>query len=445
MSLYKDQVLTIEPTGIEPVGDEQRHGTPRNLFGLWFSANAEIATWMVGVFVVALYGTSLESAAIGIVLGNVAGFGILALLALWGPKYGVPQMVSSRSAFGLRGNVAPATLGFLAGIGWFAINTIFGAYALQTIAGWPYGVALAVMLVLQILLAVYGYNAIHAFETACVIVLAAGFALLGAKTMPAAQWAAFNPHAPLAAGGAIAGFVFATTLAFSYATGWIPYASDYSRYLPGTSSKRAVWWYSFLGCAVPCIALEIMGAATVSAVPTVDLSSALPTQAIAVVLGSGIVAKLVLAVIVVGTLAANCMNLYSGALAAMVAFDVRVKRAVAAVAVGIVGALLSIAGSNPRDTADAYTNFLLLLSYWVAPWAAVVIVDAIKHRHDDTAVARAAWRPGLFAWLAGCAASVPFWSQLWFTGPIARAFPQIGDLSYYAGFSVAAIVMWVVP
>ena len=146
--VYKDQVLEVEPTGIETVAEEQRHGKAWHLFGVWFSANAEIATWMVGLTVTAFYGTDLRSAAIGIALGNLVGFAVLGILATLGPRYGVPQMVAGRLAFGQYGNIPPAALSFLAGVGWFAINTVFGAYALQTIAGLPYMIALAIMLVL---------------------------------------------------------------------------------------------------------------------------------------------------------------------------------------------------------------------------------------------------------------------------------------------------------
>lgn len=444
--MYKDQVLEVEPTGIEVVGDAQRHGHPRDLFGVWFSANAEIATWMVGVFVTALYGTDLRSATIGIIVGNVLGFSLLGVLALFGPRYGVPQMVASRLAFGSRGNVAPAALSFLAGVGWFAINTVFGAYALETLAGLNYFLALALMLGLQIVLAVYGYNMIHLFERASVLLLAAGFILLGAATLPHAAWSApFNLHAPIASGGAIAGFIFATALSFSYATGWVPCASDYSRYLPRSSKPRAIWFYSFAGCALPCILLEIMGAATVSA-SNVDLASALPTQAIAQLLGAGAIAKIVLATVVLGTLTANCMNLYSGALAALVAFKVRIPRATAAFAVGIIGALIATGGGHPREMAESYTNFLLVLSYWASPWAAVVLVDYVQRRNDARDPERTqAWSVGFIAWCAGLVASLPFWNQAIFTGPVARAYPQIGDLSYYVGFIVAAAVMLLAP
>ncbi len=444
--MYKDQVLVIEPTGIEVVRDAQRHGKPRDLFGVWFSANAEIATWMVGVFVTALYGTDLRSATAGIVFGNLLGFSLLGVLAVVGPRYGVPQMVASRLAFGRDGNTAPAVLSFLAGVGWFAINTVFGAYALQTIAALNYVAALAIMLALQIVLAVYGYNLIHAFERASALLLAAGFVLLGAATLPHAGWnASFNAHAAMAAGGPFAGFIFATALAFSYATGWVPCASDYSRYLPRESNPRAVWFYSFAGCALPCIALEIMGAATVSA-SSIDLGSAIPTQAIAQLLGSGVIATLVLATVVLGTLTANCMNLYSGALAALVAFNVRIPRASAAFVVGIVGASIALGGGHPREMAESYTNFLLLLSYWASPWAAVVLVDFLRDRSMQRDPANAPrWRLGFIAWCAGLLASLPFWNQALFQGPVARAYPQIGDLSYYVGFIVALFVMYGTP
>jgi nucleobase:cation symporter-1, NCS1 family len=428
--IYKDQVLVIEPTGIEPVAEASRHGNARDLFGVWFSANAEIATWMVGVVIAGVFAADMRSAIVGIALGNVLGFGLLGILALSGPRYGVPQMLASRLAFGKNGNVAPAALSFLAGVGWFTINTIFGAYALQTIAHVGYFAALAIMLVLQIALAVYGYNAIGAFERICAVLLAAGFVLLGAVTLPHTVWTA--SHAPLQ------GFMFAGALSFAYAMGWVPAASDYSRYLPKRTNTRAVWWYSFAGCALPCIGIEILGAAAVSA-SHVNLQTAIPTEAIAQLLGAGIIAKLVLTTVVLGTLTANCMNLYSGALSALVAFDVRIQRAIAALGVGAIGALLSLLGGNPGQTAVLYTNFLLLLSYWCAPWAGVVLADAWSARRDARDPERVPrWRAGTIAWLIGILASIPFWNQEWFTGPFARAYPQYGDLSYYVGLAVAA-------
>jgi NCS1 family nucleobase:cation symporter-1 len=497
--VYRDQVLEVEPTGIEYIPPEQRHGNPRQLFGLWFSANAEIATWMVGVFAVALYGTSLTGAALGLVVGNLLGFALLGVLGTFGPRYGVPQMVASRLAFGRYGNALPAALSFLAGVGWFAINSVFGAYALQTITNLPYGFALAIMLLLQILLAVYGYNMIHWFERVSSVLLGGGFALLGIITFARANWhAAFNAHAPFAAGGEMGGVILATALGFSYATGWVPCASDYSRYLPANADPRRIWWYSFLGTVIPCIVLEVMGAATVTAVRGTNLSNATPTDAIHNLLQSvgapSFVATIVLLSVVLGTLTANCMNLYSGAMAALVVkfptqslrapvamavifaaltallfhvarlptvvaigvalavglvvgivAHVRIARWHAAIAVGVLGALLASGGGNHDATAKFYTDFLLLLSYWASPWAAVVFIDWLQRRGQrvppEELESGPRFRTGLYAWIIGLAASIPFWDQVWYTGPFAAAYPQFGDLSYYVGFILAAIVM----
>jgi NCS1 family nucleobase:cation symporter-1 len=351
------------------------------------------------------------------------------------------------------------------------------------------------MLLAQIVLAVYGYNLIHWFERVSVVLLGGGFTLLGIVTFSRADWhAAFNAHAPAAAGGEIGGIILATALGFSYATGWVPCASDYSRYLPQDTSPRRVWWYAFLGCVVPCIILEIMGAATVTAVRGVNFADASPTQAIASLLGSGTIATLVLLTVMLGTLTANCMNLYSGAMAALVvkfparswrtplltaaifgavtaalfgqarlpaavvvlfALGValvvlfvarfRLRRWRAAVVVGVLGSLLASGGGHPQQTAQLYTNFLLLLSYWASPWAAVVFVDWLQRKDRapdaDAFETGPQVRPGTYAWIAGLAASLPFWNQQWYTGPFANAFPQFGDLSYYVGFAVAAIVM----
>lgn len=495
--VYKDRVLQVEPLGTEFVPEAERHGTPRALFGVWFSANAEIATWMVGLFSVALYGTSFRNAASGLIIGNVVGFGLLGILSTFGPRYGVPQMVASRLAFGWYGNAIPAALSFLAGVGWFAINTVFGAYALQSVTGLNYFLSLLLMLALQIVLAVYGYNMIHAFERIAAYMLAAGFILLGIATFSKTDFGAvFNPHAAFAAGGDTGGFILATALGFSYAMGWVPCASDYSRYLASGTSQRKIWWYSFLGCIIPCILLQIMGAATVSAAGHLDLSNASPTQAINALLGSGAVAKIVLLTVVLGTLTSNCMNLYSGALAALVVkFPTQTLRAPFAIAVafaagtaallwnahaapaavlfsallvalivgimarfalprwqaaifvGIVGALLATGGGHPDQTAKLYTNGLLLLSYWASPWAAVVFVDWLFgrnaiYRATDAFEPSPGVRPGTLAWLGGLVASIPFWNQAWFTGPFAAMHPQAGDISYYVGFLVAAAIMF---
>ena len=168
-----------------------------------------------------------------------------------------------------------------------------------------------------------------------------------------------------------------------------------------------------------------------------------------------------------GTLSANCLNLYSGALSALVAWDARRRPAFAAAA-GIAFALLAtvlLLAARANDPTARYApwivvaaalrgrracrrrrsldpralaarrspsacwaarsrsraairraprtstrTFLSLLSTWAAPWAAVLLATR------GAAAARATNAAALFAWLAGIAASLPFWQQSWYTG-----------------------------
>jgi NCS1 family nucleobase:cation symporter-1 len=102
--------------------------------------------------------------------------------------------------------------------------------------------------------------------------------------------------------------------------------------------------------------------------------------------------------------------------------------------VGIVGGALAVIGRDPVATAHVYGNFLGLLSTWAAPWAAIVIASrgATGERYG---------RIALIAWGGGIAAGLPFWQQSWFTGPIAAAHPQLGDLSYFISFAVAYTIV----
>jgi nucleobase:cation symporter-1, NCS1 family len=445
--MYHDSVLAIEPYGTGYIDAAERHGKPRDLFGLWFGANAEAATWAVGILATALFGTSLHGAVLGLVLGNLGGYAIMGLVSTFGPRYGVPQMVQSRYAFGFFGNAAPASLSFLSGIGWFAVDSVLGAYALDALTHIGYLPSLGILCVAQIAIVVYGYNLIHVCERYIALALTLGFVVLGVATFARADFSAgFNAHAPLSSGGEVAGIILSAALAFSYVCGWMPFAADYSRYLPQSCGGRAVWWWSFLGGFIPCTLLEVMGAATVTAVHGLDLTSVPPTAAITALLGTGIAGSIGLLTILLGTLTANVLNLYSAAMSALAVWGVRVARWQAALAVGIVGGVLSSVGSNPLQTQQLYTDFLLILATWVSPWAAVVIVDRVVHRHDRpdavTPASRSrAFRPGAVAWAAGVAAALPFVNQSWFVGPVARTYPAIGDVSYYVGFSVAVAMM----
>ena len=89
-----------------------------------------------------------------IVLGTLLGSVSLGVLSTWGPREGLAQMVLSRTAFGYRGNVLPAGLNApTAGIGWFAVNSISGALALNALTGLPSFLSLVIVVAAQLVVA----------------------------------------------------------------------------------------------------------------------------------------------------------------------------------------------------------------------------------------------------------------------------------------------------
>ncbi len=80
------------------------------------------------------FGLSFWQAVAAVLIGNALGSISHGVLSTWGPRHGLAQMVLSRTAFGYWGNLLPATLmSLMAGVGWFAVNSISGAYALATL------------------------------------------------------------------------------------------------------------------------------------------------------------------------------------------------------------------------------------------------------------------------------------------------------------------------
>src|SRR6202012_5877667 len=129
------------------------------------SPNMEFATVFVGFIGVAYFGLSFWATFLAIVLGTALGSLTLGLLSQDGPLYGVPQMVISRLGFGYWGNVLPAGVNALvAGIGWFAVNSVSGALALNALTHLPEVLCLLIVVALQLAVALLGHNLIHVFE-----------------------------------------------------------------------------------------------------------------------------------------------------------------------------------------------------------------------------------------------------------------------------------------
>jgi NCS1 family nucleobase:cation symporter-1 len=436
---YGDSVVAIEPGGAELIPLSDRHGSPMRLFFTWVSPNMEFATIFVGVIAVLFFGQSMPMAILAIVLGTALGSVTHGYLSARGPEAGVPQMILSRVSFGFFGNALPAGLNALiAGIGWFAVNSVSGTFALNALTHIPKLLSLLIVVVAQIAVAFLGHNFLHAFERIVfpflVVVFVIGGIVIISKSHPGS--------AP--GGGGIGGFLISLGAAFGYAAGWNPYASDYTRYLSPSVSKRAVGLYAGLGVFVSCVALEIVGAlsatiATKDQNPTSAFTGHMPTA----------IADLVLLGITIGAVSANAINVYSGTmsfLALGIELPLQLRRAIVAAVFGVIGFL--VAWSGLSDAGSKYENFLLVISYWIGPWLGVFFTDQYLrrgHRTDGFMFDKKhnPWN-GAVAMLIAMVLSIWLFSnQTKYVGVFPKhVSPKFGDLTFEVGFILAAAIYY---
>ncbi len=428
---------SIEPGGIEAIPPSQRHGTPWQLLSTWSAPNFEFATVFVGMIAVAYFGLSFTQALGAIVLGNLLGGISQGILSTWGPREGLAQLVLSRTAFGLRGNILPAALNtVMAGLGWFATNSVSGALALNALTGIPAWQALIIIVVLEVAVAFVGHDLVQLFERFASIVLGVVFLVATIVVLVNADLATpVSSDIPT-----FAGFTLTLSAAFGYAAGWNPYAADFSRYLPKSTSPLKVGLAAGLGNFVSCTVLMAGGAAAALIAfgdnPTESYVQSMP----------GIVRDLTLIAIAIGAIAANALNVYSGSmsfLAAGVRIPFALRRAVIALGFCVVGFFIALIAVLDGSFSSTYENFLLIIAYWIAPWLGIVLADRWLRRGTSIAElipTKAKYRnpAGIISFLVGIVVSVWLFSnQTMFIGVIPSVAPGIGDLTPLVGFILA--------
>jgi len=424
--------LQIETQGIAPVTAAEAHGKPRALFGLWMAANIEFATLTTGALATGTFGLSAGSALTAILIGNVIGGLILAAFATYGVEYGLPQMIQGAKWFGKLGNRLPSLLNCFGGFSWFGVNTIIGGYALATVLGTPLIPNIIVLCIVQVAIAFVGHDLIQAAEKYffyLLVLIFAVFTVIAVKnvgfTAPA------QPKLLANVGGQSGAFILTTSVIISYVLGWIPYSSDYSRYLSHMGDRgavqKSVFGHVFFGSMISCIWMEALGAiigATVAFSHPSDLFTAW--------LPSWFKIPLIIAIII-GTISANIINIYSAALSSL-AVGFKLQQWQAALVTGVIGTLISVLAAT--NFIQNYESFLFFLGYWTAPWAAIVFMGHHFHRASRLPGVSA----GFAAWIIGIGASVPFFNQYpLFVGSFANAYPQCGDISFAVGAFVAII------
>src|SRR5437867_6012890 len=361
--------FTIEAHGMEPIPETARYGSVSRVFTVWFTPNLVPAAFFIGTLVTLDFlKLGFVTSLLAIVVGNLVGSYFVALLSTMGPKLGLAQMPAARLPFG-KSIVLPGLLNWLSTIGWDGINSVFGAIAITIlIPALPFWVALLIIIAVQALLGIVGYEAIHTFEKWMAVVLGVMFVILTISIFGQADTSLTDGFAGAGQIGAVIAYV---AIVASFVLAWSLYASDYSRYLPPTTDTRKVFWYTLGGMAIASGWLEILGLLVASKATGGESSDTI----FAVLGGAGnIVAMLAMVAIAIGTIAVNAMNDYTGSLSLQAA-GLRIKRVYSAAAVAVLGYLFTLYLQYGGDFAGNFINFILFISYWISPFVGVVLAD----------------------------------------------------------------------
>jgi NCS1 family nucleobase:cation symporter-1 len=429
--------LALESQGIAPIPDGARYDGIWRMFTVWFTPNMELSGVFAGTLAV-LLGLGFWPGLAAIIAGTVIGSVPVAVLCTWGPRTGTGQVPLARLPFG-RTIVAPATVQWLSSIAWDALVGLFGGQAAALLLGIPFWAGAALVLAVEGVVAVYGYEFVHRLQSWGAAILVVLFAVLTVRI--------FGHHIVLPVnrvhGSALAGaFVLMTTIALSQGISWATYASDYSRYLPSWSSRPAIFWLTLGGLTASYVWVQALGlgAASVLGNQTVPGVRAL--------MGGGAPGVLALVAIAFGAITSNSMNDYTGSLAFQ-ALGVRLRRPVTAALVAVL-AFAVIVWMHAADTAGRFEDILLFAGYWIAPFCAIVMID--WHDHKDryrpsrlrAALAfpdlAAGW-PALAAFVLAFAAMVPFMNTTVIQGPVARTLHG-ADIAFYVGFITAGLLYY---
>ena len=419
---YGGQLLEIEPFGADAIPAEVRHGKVSSCLTLWSSANLNILTWFTGSLMASI-GLSFAMAWRAIVIGNAAGASFVGLAAAMGPSTGEPQLISTRRSFTLRWARLPAGLNWLTLMGWFGVDAAVGVFALDRLDQLPYAFNLIILSGVTVVVAVFGHNVVHWLARLSTLVIGLIFA---AMTILALKHGAISGPSHSAGLGA---FILGASFSFAYLFSFASVGSDYTRYLPKESSKRSISLYSALGAFAVATWLETLGAATASVGNAADPMARLGSL-------MGAFAAPALLAVAISTIPVNAISLYSGALSSLAA-GLPLRRWVAVLLTGAVGTVAMLWGGG--SFANIYKNFILLLSYWIAPWLGIVLVDFYVHGHHQ--VARRSW-PAVLAFALGLAVSVPFMDSVLYQGYLATRYLGGADISYLIGMATSALAYY---
>lgn len=442
-----EQTFRIERRGIDHIPDSERWARPRDLFGMWAGTSVQFEYFVYGA-VLMTFGFTFYQALALILIGNVS-YLLLGICSLQAPGAGTTTFMITRASFGSQGSRLVALFNWLTQVG-FEIEgltlVVLAAVALSAKVGFHAGTPAKVGFILaaavvQGILPFLGHATVVKVLRLLVLPSVVIYAILAGLTahrvqighvQHGASWQVF-----------MVGLAFSITLS---GLGWVQNGNDYSRYLPASSSKKAIVGWVFLGTAIPQVLIMTLGAAVATYV-TIDGGSPFTTFPHAF---AGWFLWPFLVVALLQLFAINSLDLYSSGVT-LQALGLPVRRWMAVLIDTVIAGGVTFYAVFSNHFATLLADFAASVVAWIGPWMAIFLMDwALRRfRYVPDELQRTDhrglyWFNGGVNWAAivsqalGTAASILAFSQSFFTGPIASASGG-ADFSVFTGIAVGGL------
>jgi NCS1 family nucleobase:cation symporter-1 len=368
---------------MERIALEERNFTGLDFFLLWGGAAVSLAEILAGGILAPL---GIATGFLVILLCHVIGNTPLALGGIIGSNEGVPTMMSTRPAFGVKGSYLAAFLNIIQLLGWTAIMLIICGEAANSIMEEILGVShlkglILISGIITTAWALLGHKSWKWLQRISVTAL-----LILCAVMTYAVFKEGIPEVPRTATLSVA---IGLDLVIAMPISWLPLVSDYSRYSTNTKTAVAGTWIGYFLVSSWMYLLGLGAAVFIGEAEPVPMMLAL---------GLGIPALLI---VFLSTFTTTFLDVYSTAVSALNIFEGLDERKGVIIG-GILGTALALVFPMAQ-----YENFLLLIGSMFCPLFGVVLTDYFvirkSYKDDSLFTERSVNWMAIIAWVTGAA------------------------------------------
>ena len=335
------------------------------------------------------------------IAGVVISFLLVGIISIAGKLGNAPTMILTRAIFGVEGAKVPATMSWIATLGWeISLTTMAILAASSTIEklGWGSGaspkiISTLVIIGLVVVAGIYGYDLIMRLQqiiTMITAVVIGGFSIIGWGNID------FSGISSARSGSlpAMLGCCFFAMTGFGL--GWVNIAADYSRHLPHNASNTSIVVWTTFSASIANIFLIVYGLLlAVSNKVLADNVGNDPIGAMASILPTWYLIPFTI-VAVLGLIAGVIMDNYSNGLA-LLSFGIKLLRTLAAAITSVLTVIGVVYVTFFSSTfIGPFQGFLITLGIPMASWGVMFVADILLRRkdYDTTDIYRSEGRYG---------------------------------------------------